>query len=199
LSSPPVSTSTAFAHGNSNSVEAETVEILAELRETVVELIAVALASHLELCRETLDAALRQRPAHQQVDAPAADGVLAIDRRHPGGPRLDLGAAVDDPVKPRHEDQLGGGLRVGLTPEHPLGVGLPESGEGVREVVPEQAAVRGDVGVVAHRQEGLGGCGKSSRNDLAVDRVGDLQHPGARRDEPSAAFARALQRRGQPR
>ncbi len=144
-------------------VETEAIQAFAELLQTVFERIAVTVAAYFELGGEMFDAAPRQGLTDQQIDAPAADRVLAIDRRHAGRLGLDLGAAVtpegckrtiDHPVQPRRDDELGGSLGIRLTPEHPLGIRLPEGGKSVEQVVPEQATVLSDVGAGTDGQEG---------------------------------------------
>ncbi len=108
-------------------VEAEAAEILAQLLQALIQRVAVAIPAHLQLDGEAFDFARGQRPADQQVDATAAHRVLAVDRRHPAGCGLDLGAAVtpegykrtiDHAVQPGYTSNPGSAARLLDWPEN---------------------------------------------------------------------------------
>src|SRR5882724_13341403 len=99
-------------------IEAEAVQVAAELLDAALLRIGPARAPDLDLDRLPLQAA-GVGPAHAEVHPPHAEGVLAIDRS----------AAVDDALEESEEHQVGRGLGVGLGGEERLAVLAPEAGE----------------------------------------------------------------------
>src|SRR6185369_9558461 len=152
----------AVEHEERSAVQAQAVEVAAELRETLGEGIGAAVAPDLELDRPALDST-RIGPTDAEIDPAAPHRVLAIDEA----------AAVDHPLEEGHEDELRRRLAVGGLGEVRLGVLAPEGAEVALQKIEAQAAVRADVGGAREREGLLQQEGQGARDDLAIDRVGD--------------------------
>src|SRR4051812_7699932 len=123
-----------------SAVEAQAIEIAAELLQPLRQGIGTTVSPDLELDSPALDTP-RRGPADAEIDPTAPHRVLTVDEA----------AAIDHFLEERHEDELRRRLAVGRLGEIGLGVLAPEGAEIVEQEVEAQPPVRGDIGRARQR------------------------------------------------
>src|SRR5215470_13324121 len=153
-------------------VEAQPVQVAVELGQSFGEWVGIAFAPDLQLDGFALPGAVASGvgvgPADEEVDAAAADAVVAVD----------VPAAVDDALEEGHEDQVWGGFVVDGAAGEDVGVFAPECGEFVQEPVEVEPAVGQDEGVGVGQDAVFDIGGQDPDDDFAVDGVGDADRAG---------------------